>query len=119
MKAAVSDAIGAKPAFSCKGQLINEIWVCLTKDLKVHYHPLHVMYTAVGICPRLSVLLRSGLPCFCKLIFSPLLVPFIEFVNCLQIRDCGMPAKSCGTYTQIPPFVTKLESYEEDLVDML
>ncbi|KAG6543162.1 hypothetical protein Mapa_015411 [Marchantia paleacea] len=69
MKAAVSDAIGAKPAFSCKGQLINEIWVCLTKELK--------------------------------------------------IRDCGMPANTCGTYTQIPPFVSKIESYEEDRVDIL
>ncbi|KAL2649858.1 hypothetical protein R1flu_017986 [Riccia fluitans] len=35
MKAAVADAVGGKPAFSCKGQLIDEIWVCLTKDLKV------------------------------------------------------------------------------------
>ncbi|KAL3702365.1 hypothetical protein R1sor_020387 [Riccia sorocarpa] len=63
MKEAVADAVGGLPAFSCKGQLVDEIWVCLTKDLKV--------------------------------------------------RDCGMPAKSCGTYAEIPPFRSSFDSEDD------
>lgn len=35
MVAAIKEAVGGSPVFTCKSKQINEIWICFTKDLKI------------------------------------------------------------------------------------